>query len=115
MVQVHVLYIPMLFLNNEAGACTECHGLGFITNRPGKLISNSSKSLLDGAMNGSKPGKFYGESNGQYVAILMAVGKNTELIFHCLIIVLMKKPDKLPCMDAEMRFLMWNGVINESN
>jgi excinuclease ABC subunit A len=76
------LYSNAFSFNNEAGACTECHGLGFITKcDPEKLISNSSKSLLDGAMNGSKPGKFYGESNGQYVAILMAVGKKYGIDF----------------------------------
>ena len=68
--------------NHENGACQKCSGLGFIrTADPEKLISHPEKSILDGAMSGHKTSKFYGDSNGQYVATLKTVAKKNSLDF----------------------------------
>ncbi len=68
--------------NHQAGACTECKGLGFqLTCDPNKLITNPELVLKDGAMRGSNPGQFYGDSFGQYMAILDEVGKNENINF----------------------------------
>lgn len=60
--------------NHELGACPKCNGLGVqLTCDLEKLINAPEKSILDGAINGSKPGKFYGDVNGQYIATLKTV------------------------------------------
>jgi excinuclease ABC subunit A len=70
------LYASDFSFNHEDGACPECKGLGYaIVCDPQKLISHPGKSLLEGAMDGSKTGKFYGDPFGQYTATLEAVGK----------------------------------------
>ncbi|MBM3405615.1 MAG: hypothetical protein FJY10_12100, partial [Bacteroidetes bacterium] len=62
--------------NNEEGACPACKGLGSLTVcDENRLITNPEKSLTSGALDGSKTGKFYGESHGQYVATLLTVGQ----------------------------------------
>jgi excinuclease ABC subunit A len=62
--------------NHEQGACLNCGGLGYQTVCDAtKLVSNPEKSLVNGALDGSKPGKFYGDPFGQYVATLLAVGE----------------------------------------
>jgi len=66
--------------NNQDAACTECKGLGEITTTdPLKLISHPEKSILDGAMAGSKTGKFYGDPNGQFVWTLKALDAELDL------------------------------------
>lgn len=66
--------------NHEQGACSACQGLGFqIICDAEKLITNPDKSLLNGALAGSKPGKFYGETDGQYVATLKTVGEKMDI------------------------------------
>jgi len=61
--------------NSIQGACPACDGLGMQTLcDPEKLITNPEKSVLNGAMDGTKTGKFYGDPYGQYVATLKAVG-----------------------------------------
>jgi len=68
--------------NHEAGACPVCEGLGSqLKADPNKIITNTDKSLFDGAMNGTKTGKFYGDLWGQHVAILKAVEKELNLDF----------------------------------
>ncbi|MDP4281582.1 MAG: excinuclease ABC subunit UvrA [Bacteroidota bacterium] len=62
--------------NHQQGACPRCDGLGTITIcDPEKLITDPGKSIIDGAMNGTKTGRFYGDPFGQYVATLKAVGE----------------------------------------
>lgn len=62
--------------NHQAGACSLCNGLGFeYTCDPNKLITNPELSLETGAMKGSKPGQFYGDPYGQYIATLKKVGE----------------------------------------
>ncbi|MCK5028346.1 MAG: excinuclease ABC subunit UvrA [Bacteroidales bacterium] len=68
--------------NHQAGACPVCNGLGFqLTCDTDKLISNPELAIADGAMNGSKPGKFYGDPFGQHIAILIEVGKVNNIDF----------------------------------
>ncbi|NOZ34672.1 MAG: excinuclease ABC subunit UvrA [Chlorobi bacterium] len=68
--------------NNEHGACPECKGLGYkIVCDVSKLVSNPEFSLENGAMNGHKTGKFYGDPYGQYIATLREVGKQHLIDF----------------------------------
>lgn len=69
--------------NHEAGACPCCKGLGkHLECEPLILVSHPEKSLMEGALNGSKAGKFYGEPDGQYVATLLEVGKTKGIDFN---------------------------------
>ncbi len=62
--------------NQSQGSCKHCEGLGFqYIPDVEKVITNPEKSLIDGALNGTKTGRFYGEPDGQYVAALQTVGK----------------------------------------
>ncbi|MCX6287311.1 MAG: excinuclease ABC subunit UvrA [Bacteroidetes bacterium] len=62
--------------NSIQGACPECEGLGMLTLcDPDKLITNPELSILQGAMDGTKTGKFYGDPYGQYAATLKAIGE----------------------------------------
>jgi len=74
------LFASAFSFNHEQGACPKCQGLGYqrVCDEI-KLVSNPDKSLLDGALNGSKPGKFYGDIYGQYVATLKAVGQRNGI------------------------------------
>ena len=68
--------------NHQSGACPECKGLGMrLTADPEKFVTHKEKSLLDGALNGSKTGKFYGDIYGQYVATLKAAGEAKGMDF----------------------------------
>lgn len=70
------LFANMFSFNHHQGACPLCKGLGIITTvDPAKLVSHPQRSLLDGAMEGSKTGRFHGDPNGQYTAILRTVGE----------------------------------------
>ncbi|MBU0765795.1 MAG: excinuclease ABC subunit UvrA [Bacteroidetes bacterium] len=72
----HPLYAGMFSFNHEQGACPGCKGLGVITVcDPDKLVSNRELSLLNGAMDGHKSGKYYGDPYGRYTAILARVGE----------------------------------------
>ncbi|MBI5539739.1 MAG: ATP-binding cassette domain-containing protein [Bacteroidia bacterium] len=74
---VNQLLASSFSFNNESGACQDCKGMGYVTTcDPDKLVSNKELSLINGAMNGSKTGKFYGDPFGQYVAALITVGKS---------------------------------------
>ncbi len=62
--------------NREEGACQRCGGMGFtLSADPDKLITHASRSLLDGAMNGHKTGRFYGDGENRFVHVLRAVGE----------------------------------------
>jgi excinuclease ABC subunit A len=61
--------------NAEQGACPVCKGLGAVSEcDPEKLITHPERSLLAGAMDGHKTGRFYGDPDGQFVATLRAAG-----------------------------------------
>ncbi len=68
--------------NSEYGACRKCKGLGFVEKCSSRrLITNQELSLLNGAMDGTKTGKFYGDPFGQYTAHLKAVGDTRGIDF----------------------------------
>ena len=77
-----ILTSSMFSFNNEQGACETCKGLGYsIVCDINKLISNPELSISNGAMKAHKTGKFYGDINGQYIAILNEVGKQNSINF----------------------------------
>lgn len=66
----------------EQGACPSCKGLGQSTEcDPDRLLTHPDRSILYGAMDGHKTGRFYGEREGQYVAALRAVGRELGFDF----------------------------------
>ncbi|HOY33433.1 MAG TPA: AAA family ATPase, partial [Bacteroidales bacterium] len=68
--------------NSEEGACPVCTGLGSIMLCDQyKLVSDVSKPLIAGALNGSRAGRFYSEPSGQYVAALLTVGEKYGIDF----------------------------------
>ena len=68
--------------NHQHGACTECDGLGSVTVcDPFLLVTHPERSILAGALDGTKTGKFYGDPYGQYVSTLKAVGKSRNVDF----------------------------------
>jgi excinuclease ABC subunit A len=68
--------------NHQSGACSQCDGLGEITIcDPDKLITHPEKSILAGAMDGTKWGKFYGDPFGRYFHSLLAAAKNSGVDF----------------------------------
>ncbi len=69
--------------NHQSGACQACNGLGYeLTCDINKLITNPELALNNGAMKGSKPGQFYGDPYGQYMATLNEVGKQNNIDFN---------------------------------
>jgi excinuclease ABC subunit A len=68
--------------NGIQGACPRCDGLGVMTLcNPSKLVTHPGKSILAGAMDGTKTGRFYGDPYGQYVATLKAAGSKHGMDF----------------------------------
>ena len=68
-------YSTLFSFNHRQGACKTCDGLGRITVCDiDKLVSNPDRPLGDGAMNGHKSGKFYGDPYGQYIHTLFVAG-----------------------------------------
>ncbi len=57
--------------NRELGACPACDGLGTrMVCDPRRLVSHPERSLWEGAMAGSKLGRYLGEPRGQHLATL---------------------------------------------
>jgi excinuclease ABC subunit A len=76
------LLASMFSFNHHQGACTFCKGLGIVTVcDPVKLVTHPDRSLLAGALDGSKTGTFYGDPYGQHTAILQAVGEDRGIDF----------------------------------
>ena len=72
----------MFSFNKLEAACDECKGIGsIIIPDPDKFITSPYKSLIDGAMDGTSPGKFFGDKNGQYINTLLRVGIEKEIDF----------------------------------
>jgi excinuclease ABC subunit A len=68
--------------NAEQGACPSCKGLGTVREcDPAALITHPDRSLLTGAMDGHKTGRFYGDPDGRYVATLRAAGAAAGIDF----------------------------------
>lgn len=73
----------MFSFNNPAGACATCKGLGVKTVAdPKKFITHPEKPLTNGAMDGTAPGRFFGDGYGQYVNTLLQVGKELNIDFN---------------------------------
>ena len=66
--------------DRSLGACERCEGLGVVQRCTEQgLITNPELAIAHGAMKGSKPGRFFGESDGQYMATLQAVLPDVDL------------------------------------
>ena len=62
------------------GACLACDGSGTEARcSPEALVTDPERPLLDGAMAGTRPGRFFGEPEGQYIATLQAALAALEL------------------------------------
>ncbi len=71
----HHVSSSLFSFNHQHGACPHCDGLGFrIVCDAEKLVTHPGRPLADGAMDGTKTGKFYGDPYGQYIPTLMAAG-----------------------------------------
>ncbi|MCU0251849.1 MAG: excinuclease ABC subunit UvrA [Vicinamibacterales bacterium] len=76
------LTASMFSPNSEVGACPQCRGLGYALEcDPATLVSDPSKPLSGGAMDGHKAGRFYGDPHGQHMAALTAAGAALGLDF----------------------------------
>ncbi|MEN6312215.1 MAG: excinuclease ABC subunit UvrA [Acidobacteriota bacterium] len=76
------LAASLFSFNHEQGACGRCKGLGRLTVcDPDLLVTDPDKPLTDGALDGTKTGRFYGERHGQYVAALAAAGRAAGIDF----------------------------------
>ncbi len=74
------LSTSMFSFNHEQGACRRCKGLGTMTVAdPERLITHPEKPLMDGALDGTKTGRFYGDPHGQHIAALRAAGAAARL------------------------------------
>ena len=77
--EAHGLTAEHFSPDRALGACVSCAGRGAIPRcDSAKLITYPAASLLDstqGAMAGTRPGKFFGERDGQYVATLLAAAE----------------------------------------
>ncbi|MCF8234543.1 MAG: excinuclease ABC subunit UvrA [Bacteroidales bacterium] len=75
-------YSTLFSFNHQQGACDYCEGLGKVmVCDPDKLVTHPEESLLDGAMQGTKTGRFYGDPYGQYVPTLQVAGKKQGVDF----------------------------------
>ncbi|MFK5856757.1 MAG: excinuclease ABC subunit UvrA, partial [Bacteroidota bacterium] len=73
----------MFSFNKIEASCQSCKGLGIITTSdPIKFITHPQKAIIDGAMDGTAPGKFFGDIYGQYVNTLIKVGEVAGLDFN---------------------------------
>ncbi|MFT5460161.1 MAG: excinuclease ABC subunit A, partial [Myxococcota bacterium] len=66
--------------NHALGACPACGGAGVLQRcDPARLITHPERALAAGAMDGSKPGAFFGEPDGQYLATLRVAARAAGL------------------------------------
>lgn len=66
--------------DRSLGACERCEGLGVVQRCTEQgLITDPDLPIAHGAMKGTKPGRFFGESDGQYMATLQAVLPEVDL------------------------------------
>jgi excinuclease ABC subunit A len=62
--------------NQVVGACPTCTGLGVVQRcDPDRLITHPDRDVADGAMAGTKPGAYFGEADGQFIATLRTAAK----------------------------------------
>ncbi|MCO4746894.1 MAG: AAA family ATPase, partial [Proteobacteria bacterium] len=66
--------------NQTMGACPSCAGRGSVLRcDPERLVTQPERALDEGAMEGTKPGAFFGEPDGQYMQTLRAAAKSAGL------------------------------------
>lgn len=62
------------------GACPTCEGLGVVARcDPELLVTDPGRSLSEGALRGTRPGKFFTEPEGQHLATLQAAVGDVDL------------------------------------
>jgi len=63
------------------GACPACEGRTVVSRcDPERLVTHPDRSLAEGALAGTRPGKFFSEADGQHLATLQAaVGPDVDL------------------------------------
>lgn len=121
--------------NRAESSCSHCNGMGImITADPQKFISFPEKSLLNGAMDDHKPGKFFGDIHGQFVPTLAQVGAELNIDFSIPYNDLSEEAKEIAfygcgerIFDVEWQFkrgnrsgthqlkIVWRGFINELN
>lgn len=90
--------------NNINACCESCKGFGFkYIPDAEKIITQKNKSIINGALTGTKTGKFYGDPNGQYIAMLKSVGERKNIDYT-------KKWNELTNKEKDIAF---NGCKNE--
>lgn len=62
------------------GACQNCSGRGITDEVDINRVADFDLSIEAGAMNGSKPGKFFSELTGQYMATLYTVFEQNNIV-----------------------------------
>jgi excinuclease ABC subunit A len=68
--------------NDKSGACFTCGGLGTVMATDSKkLITNTQLAVNDGAFGGTRPGRFFTDPDGQYMAVLKSVGEKHNIDF----------------------------------
>ncbi len=66
--------------NHQNGACKTCNGLGVeLVCNPEVLVSNPELSIKEGALCGTSQGKYFGNPDGQFVAILSYAAKTLSV------------------------------------
>jgi len=65
--------------DRAAGACAACEGQGSVSRcDPAQLITDPSRPITAGAMDGTRVGKYLGEADGQFLATLRAAGPSVD-------------------------------------
>ncbi len=66
--------------NHQSGACPHCNGLGVqLVCNPEALVTNPELSISEGALTGSTPGRYFGNPDGQFVAVLSKAAEELGL------------------------------------
>ncbi|MBN2776100.1 MAG: ATP-binding cassette domain-containing protein [Bacteroidales bacterium] len=66
--------------NHQAGACPVCNGLGYeLKCNPDILISRPHLSILEGAISDSSTARYFGNPDGQFVAILKEAAQKNNI------------------------------------
>ncbi len=69
--------------HSQVGACAECGATGIVLAAdPDLVITGPERSFLDGALDGTRRGRFYGAADGQYTHTLRAVGRELGFDFE---------------------------------
>ena len=65
--------------DRSIGACPACEGIGSVPRcDPELLVTDPSKPIAAGALDGTRVGKYLAEADGQFVATLRAAGPDVD-------------------------------------